>query len=664
MLSARAASAVPALALVSLAACVDAPTTPAEAAAADRMRATPDGPHFATGVTGRDLQLVFEQPSTGDHAYWRVRNGAIASTGSYGVVPTSWSIVGVADGSNDGIDDIYWQHTPSNGLVAWRMDATDASSATLTLPSSAPSPWKVFATADFDHDGSADLVWRNTTTGDLVLWLMNGTAFGSSLYLANVPTAWQVATAGDLDGDGNADIVWQNTSTGARVAWRMTGTTHTSTVDLGVVPPGWTIAALGDYDDDGHADIFWQDPTAGTIVVWRMNGATYLGTVAPGSPPAPWLLKAVRRSGTGAATNVAFPTSITAAPGAVGRLTVGAFDGSGVVQAASSVTYQSTNAGVVTVDASGRVTMVAPGTASVLASVAGGAPTSVSVTVSAAPASAFQIDVQPVGTVPPALLAVAQQAVQRWQRVITAALPTRQLDLNVGDCDTGTPAVHQSTNGIVVFIATRAMDGLNNTLASAGPCMLRDLGSGGLPLAGTMTVDDADVAQITAAGGFGVDVLAHELGHVLGIGTLWTAGYTPAGNLLRSVNGDARFTGANASSATARVGLTPNAADGAQVETDGGHWRETVFRGELMTGWVGATPNPLSVVSVQSLRDLGYQVTETGADIVSPASVVGGASLAIREPRTRIGERVLRPRFVSGPNGRRPLGASGTRERQ
>ncbi|AHG87626.1 hypothetical protein J421_0089 [Gemmatirosa kalamazoonensis] len=253
----------------------------------------------ASGVTGRDLQLVFEHPGSGDHAFWRVGAGGVTSTGSYGVVPTTWSIVGAGDVSGDGIDDIYWQNAPTNSLVAWRLDANDALSASVPLASYAPAPWKVVAVADFDRNGSADLLWRNATSGDLVLWRMNGAALSSSAAVGSVPTAWQVAAIGDLDGDGTPDVFWQNTTTGARVAWRMAagGIAIASTIDLGVVPTSWSIAAVGDYDDDGHADIFWQQPATGVLVVWRMNGATYLGTIAPGSPPAPWLLKAVRRAG-------------------------------------------------------------------------------------------------------------------------------------------------------------------------------------------------------------------------------------------------------------------------------------------------------------------------------------------------------------------------------
>ncbi|MCG8469098.1 MAG: hypothetical protein MJB57_12985 [Gemmatimonadetes bacterium] len=56
------------------------------------------------------------------------------------------------------------------------------------------------------------------------------------------------------------------------------------------------------------------------------------------------------------------------------------------------------------------------------------------------------------------------------------------------------------------------------------------------------------------------------------------------------------------------------------VEDTGGsgtvnaHWRETVFGGELMTGWIDPGSNPLSLVTVQSMADMGYTVDTAAAD--------------------------------------------------
>ena len=59
------------------------------------------------------------------------------------------------------------------------------------------------------------------------------------------------------------------------------------------------------------------------------------------------------------------------------------------------------------------------------------------------------------------------------------------------------------------------------------------------------------------------------------------------------------------------------------VENDGeagradGHWRETVFRVELMTPTLDFGVEPLSAVSIQSLADVGYRVDVSQADAYS-----------------------------------------------
>jgi hypothetical protein len=44
------------------------------------------------------------------------------------------------------------------------------------------------------------------------------------------------------------------------------------------------------------------------------------------------------------------------------------------------------------------------------------------------------------------------------------------------------------------------------------------------------------------------------------------------------------------------------------------HWRETIFRNELMSGFVAAPGNPLSRVTAGSLQDLGYTVDLSAAE--------------------------------------------------
>ena len=66
--------------------------------------------------------------------------------------------------------------------------------------------------------------------------------------------------------------------------------------------------------------------------------------------------------------------------------------------------------------------------------------------------------------------------------------------------------------------------------------------------------------------------------------------------------------------AAAYVGNKVPVEDLGGYGTADAHWRESVFDNELMTGYINYGPNPLSVVTIASLADLGYSVDMNQAD--------------------------------------------------
>jgi len=87
--------------------------------------------------------------------------------------------------------------------------------------------WNVVGTGDFNDDGNADILWRNSATGENYLYPMSGTTIlGAEGYLRTVPEQnWNVQATGDYDGDGKADILWRNSSSGENYVYFMDGTT-------------------------------------------------------------------------------------------------------------------------------------------------------------------------------------------------------------------------------------------------------------------------------------------------------------------------------------------------------------------------------------------------------------------------------------------------------
>lgn len=216
----------------------------------------------------------------------------------------------------------------------------------------------------------------------------------------------------------------------------------------------------------------------------------------------------------------------------------------------------------------------------------------------------FTIEVRFLGGLTDEQQAAFAAAADRWATMIVGDLPAVLVD-------------GETIDDILILAEGAAIDGPGGVLGQAGPTILRPAAAGAaalLPAKGVMSFDSADLAAMQADGSLG-DVIAHEMGHVLGIGSIWQT----KGLLANPASVNPTFTGAGAAREYAAL-LGADAAEPVPVENTGGpgtrgsHWRETVFGKELMSGFIAAAGNPISRVSVASLGDLGYQVDLDAAE--------------------------------------------------
>ena len=93
---------------------------------------------------------------------------------------------------------------------------------------------------------------------------------------------------GDFNGDGFSDILWWNSTTGQAVIWLLNGTSVIGAGSPGSAASPWTIVETGDYNSDGMSDILWWNSTTGQVVLWFLNGTSVIGGGSPGSAASPW----------------------------------------------------------------------------------------------------------------------------------------------------------------------------------------------------------------------------------------------------------------------------------------------------------------------------------------------------------------------------------------
>src|SRR5439155_1105806 len=193
---------------------------------------------------------------------------AVSKFGDADPTPASrlWTIVPRAkraDFDGDGRSDILWRNVSTGENYVYPMNGTTILAGEGYLRTVADLNWTVAGTGDFDGDGRADILWRNASTGENYLYPMDGLAImPSEGYLRTVADqSWQVAGIGDFDGDGKADILWRNSSSGQNYLYPMNGTTILGTESYlrTVADLNWQVQAVGDYDGDGKTDILWRN---------------------------------------------------------------------------------------------------------------------------------------------------------------------------------------------------------------------------------------------------------------------------------------------------------------------------------------------------------------------------------------------------------------------
>jgi uncharacterized protein (TIGR03790 family) len=149
---------------------------------------------------------------------------------SQGGVP-GWSLVGTADFNHDGIPDLLWQNDISRQVVIWYMSGSGTSGAhTFAWLSQNGVPgWSIAAVGDFNHDGTPDVVWQNDSTRQSVVWYLsqNGTNELSWEWIsqAGVP-GWSIAGTADFNGDGTLDLLLVNGSNRQAIFWYLSGPTN------------------------------------------------------------------------------------------------------------------------------------------------------------------------------------------------------------------------------------------------------------------------------------------------------------------------------------------------------------------------------------------------------------------------------------------------------
>jgi len=191
-----------------------------------------------------------------------------------------------------------------------------------------------------------------------------------------------------------------------------------------------------------------------------------------------------------------------------------------------------------------------------------------------------------------------------------------------------------SSTGVVIYARDTSPLGAGR-IATAGPCLVR--GASQLTLYGVMTFSRAFLPPVLSQAQLN-DAVLHEMTHVLGFNPVhWGILPDTAVALRLIVNAgatppNASFRGSRAVAACLALPLAVASSCSPTIPlenlsgagSDDSHWKESIFRSELMTPSIGNfdTGHPFSTMTLAAMADLGYTTNPAAADAYTFGSSV------------------------------------------
>jgi hypothetical protein len=281
----------------------------------------PDGSKIATGLGNGQIRVIqnpvgaalgstvfLQGPNSGPLPRlvvgWRTSGTNITLPTVVIDIPIgSWDVraIGAVDTSNR--DGIIWQNTDPGfaqpGLVAaWSIANNGVPTAEGVLGAPPSFAWVLRGYADINGSGRPDLIFHNTSTNAIAVWLRDaaGNVIGTPI-IGTAPSGWTPRVAALFPGS-DVKLFFQNNSTSEVAMWSIdSSATVVNTTLVGTPGSGWEIAGLGTFSGGTSAALLFQNNSNPAMSFWNVSPAgviTETGTLSE-DRPAGWNIVGVGR---------------------------------------------------------------------------------------------------------------------------------------------------------------------------------------------------------------------------------------------------------------------------------------------------------------------------------------------------------------------------------
>ncbi len=254
----------------------------------------------STDLDGDGKSDILWRNSTTGQVYRMRMNGLAISDGAmaYTEPNTAWKVILEADFNADGISDLLWRNSTTGQVYLQIFNSAGLPGAGNIIYTEPNPAWKIIQAPDLDGDGNADLLWWNSSTGQVYGMILSGfSIIGQGMVYTEPNTQWQIAGVGDLSGSGRQNqLVWRNQATGQvylmTVSFSGGAFSQSGQIIYNSILP-YKIVGVADFDGDGRSDLLWRHDTSGDVYLMLMNGPAIVSeSVIYTEPSANWKIVA------------------------------------------------------------------------------------------------------------------------------------------------------------------------------------------------------------------------------------------------------------------------------------------------------------------------------------------------------------------------------------
>ncbi len=214
---------------------------------------------------GAASEWLLHNPYTGEIQGMLLESGKIIDSAMLIPGAADWALEAVTGLDSDGAIEVITRNTITGALYGYFIEGLAVTSQGDILKSEERQRWTIKGFGDFNADAKTDILFFNQETGAFTICLMDGLKILTTFNLEAYGDAWRLAAVLDIDGDRMDDLIMLHTPSGFICAFRVNGKTLTSDIDLLHVSakPYWTVveaAIMG-----GKPALILENPSKGHV---------------------------------------------------------------------------------------------------------------------------------------------------------------------------------------------------------------------------------------------------------------------------------------------------------------------------------------------------------------------------------------------------------------